>query len=374
MSESIFSRLFHYKQTSKISPQENYLTEMLAWMIDSLPQFGQDYVQFLMQNDNEPAIINDNYPLEVSSKTQVHVKPFYIDMEIKTDHNLVFICEHKVDSELRDNQIKDYYDRCKKINDTLVFKTVLLTKNTDQHKQDADIKIIWHDVYEYFSDRINKESYEAGEKIIIEQFLMYLTEVGMGMKEAINPNGVTHYSAAMNVEPLLSSIFNDIYEDIRKSDIEKQCPGIHDFLRESEFNLNTPRKESGRIGIKFSETWHPGLFAGVQLNNKDNSLQSFDSPQLAVIIDCMRGEKSKFKKEPWYKSIDKDKRSKEETETGFQIQTTSDNPWRVLILHKPLTEVFKGNRYEEQKEEIKAELLKGINWILKYYNETTKSN
>ena len=47
MNESIFSRLFRYKQTEKMSPKENYLTEMLAWMIDSLSQFGQDYVLFL---------------------------------------------------------------------------------------------------------------------------------------------------------------------------------------------------------------------------------------------------------------------------------------------------------------------------------------
>ena len=217
-------------------------------------------------------------------------------MVIETDCGYGFICEHKVDSPPRENQIKDYSECDKEINKDLTFQTVLLTKSKDKHKQNPDIQIIWHDVYEFFSDPIRKEQYKADEKIIIEQFLKYLTEVGMGMKKAINPNGVTHYSAAINVEPLLSSIFNDIYRDFQKSDIEKQCPGIHDFLRESKFLLNTPGKESGRIGIKFSETWHPGLFAGVQLNNKDNSLQSFDSPQLVVIIDCMQREKIIFKK------------------------------------------------------------------------------
>lgn len=179
----------------------------------------------------------------------------------------------------------------------------------------------------------------------------------------------THYSAAMNVELLLSSIFNDIYDDFRKSDIEKLCPGIQDFLKESEFKLNTPGKESGLIGIKFSETWRPGLFAGVQLNNNDKSLQSFLSPELVVIIDCMKGKKSKYQDEGWFASITKDKQSKDITETEFYIQTDSDNPWRVLILHKPLTEVLKGTRYEEQKKDIKDEIVSGINLILKYYND-----
>ena len=47
MSESLFSRLFHYRESEKLSPRENYLTEMLAWMIDSLPQFGREYVNYL---------------------------------------------------------------------------------------------------------------------------------------------------------------------------------------------------------------------------------------------------------------------------------------------------------------------------------------
>lgn len=369
MNESIFSRLFRYKQTEKMSPQENYLTEMLAWMIESLSQFGQDYVLFLNSKCKEKLNFDANCTFTVSAETQFRVTKGIIDMMIKTDCGYGFICEHKVDSSLRENQIKDYSECDKEINKDLTFKTVLLTKSKDQHEQNPDIQIIWHDVYEFFSDPIRKESYNADEKIIIEQFLKYLTEVGVGMKEAINPNGVTHYSAAINVEPLLNSIFNDIYRDFQKSDIEEQCPGLHDFLRESKFLLNTPGKESGRIGIKFSETWHPGLFAGVQLNNQDNSLQSFDSPQLVVIIDCMQGEKNNFQKKLWYKSIDKDKQSKEENESGFRIQITSDNPWRVLILHKPLTTVLSqcNEDYYKQMENIKKEIIDGINWILNYY-------
>ena len=374
MNESIFSRLFRYKQTEKLSPRENYLTEMLAWMIDSLSQFGQDYVLFLNSKCKEKIDFDANCMFTVSAETQFRVTKGIIDMVIETDCGYGFICEHKVDSSLRENQINDYSECDKEINQNLTFKTVLLTKSKDQHKQNPDIQIIWHEVYEFFSDPIRKESFKADDKIIIEQFLMYLTEVSMGMKEAINPNGITHYSAAMNVEPLLSSIFNDIYKDISKSDseIEEQCPGIHDFLKESKFLLNTPGKESDRIEIKFSETWHPGLFAGVQLDNKDNSLQSFDSPQLVVIIDCLKGEKSKFQEKDWYKSIDMDMQGKEETENRFRIQTTSDNPWRVLILHKPLTTVLSQCKedYDTQKERIQIELIEGIKWILKHYKSS----
>ena len=83
----------------------------------------------------------------------------------------------------------------------------------------------------------------------------------------------------------------------------------------------------------------------------------------------MQGEKNNFQEKLWYKSIDKDKQSKEETESGFRIQTISDNPWRVLILHKPLTKVLSQGeeKYETQKENIKKEIIDGIKWILNYY-------
>ena len=73
MNESIFSRLFRYKQTEKMSPKENYLTEMLAWMIDSLPQFGQDYVLFLNSKCKEKLNFDANCTFTVSAETQFRV-------------------------------------------------------------------------------------------------------------------------------------------------------------------------------------------------------------------------------------------------------------------------------------------------------------
>lgn len=374
MSESLFSRLFHYRESEKLSPRENYLTEMLAWMIDSLPQFGREYVNYLCGKCEPNQIAETDNLFEVSAQTQVSVTNGFMDMVIKTDRNIGFICEHKVDSQLSENQIQKYLDCHNEIDDSLnvIFKTVLLTKSTEQHKEKADISITWYDVYEYFSEKFNKGEYNCKpeEKIIIDQFLMYLTEVGMGKRETINANAVEYYCDAMKLETVLKSIFNDICTDVKW---EEKFPRIKDFLTDfdpfvSKETYSRNKNEIRRLGIEFTRNWNPGLFAGVQMNNDDDSLQSFDSPQLVVIIDCMEGKKSEHQNTKWFTSV-KDKQSKEEIETGFHIQTDSDNPWRVLILHKPLTEVLKGTRYEEQKKDIKDEIVSGINLILKYYND-----
>lgn len=380
MNESLFSRLFHYRESEKLSPRENFLTEMFAWMIGNLKQFGHDYVEFLMTKCENKTSFDSNKSYSVCVRTQVnvkyeekdHFKNRFIDMVINTTNDMGFICEHKVDSEVRENQIQEYASCQEQLNGSPnhKFKTVLLTKSTEQHTEKADISITWYDVYKYFSEKFNKGEYNCKpeEKIIIDQFLMYLTEVGMGKRETINANAVEYYCDAMKLETVLKSIFNDICTDVKW---EEKFPRIKDFLTDFDPFVSKEtysRNEIRRLGIEFTRNWNPGLFAGVQMNNDDDSLQSFDSPQLVVIIDCMEGKKSEHQNTKWFTSV-KDKQSKEEIETGFHIQTDSDNPWRVLILHKPLTEVLKGTRYEEQKKDIKDEIVSGINLILKYYND-----
>ena len=355
MNESIFSRLFRYKQTEKMSPKENYLTEMLAWMIDSLSQFGQDYVLFLNSKCKEKLNFDANCPFAVSARTQVAVEDGFIDMVIITDQNLGFICEHKVDSELSNNQNKKYYDCRAEIDSNLEFQTVLLTKSEDQYKQNPDIQIIWHDVYEFFSDPIRKESYNADEKIIIEQFLKYLTEVGMGMKSSIQIGSVENYCEAMKLDQTLKGIFCEILDD---TSWETKCNGLTDFV--ASYNPGVPVKRWGRIGIEFSDEWKPSIFAGVVLDNSDHKLQGFNNqPQLVVLIDCDPEVKNEF--QSLFTQIPNH-------EEGFSIDTSPKNKWRLLILQKPLKEVLKHVEYEEQKKDISDEIISGINLILKYFN------
>ena len=108
MNESLFSRLFRYKQTEKMSQTENYLTETLAWMINNLPKFGQEYVLFLCSNSSPKN--QQNEKCSVNAETQVVVSKGRIDMVITVDSSMCFVCEHKVDSSLDNDQITKYKD------------------------------------------------------------------------------------------------------------------------------------------------------------------------------------------------------------------------------------------------------------------------
>lgn len=224
MNESLFNRLFHYKETSNIKPEENYLTELLAWMIDTLPKFGHDYVRFLCSKC-QPAISLDSFlQYEVNAQTQVSVKKGFIDMVITAD-TIGFICEHKIDSELSEGQLRKYKQCKNEIDKSLDYKIVLVTKKQIQHKQNPDIAITWQDIYDYYAKKIEDNDYDISEEIIIEQFLMYLTEAGMGKQESINIESVNRYSEAEKLENTLKRLFDDL-----KNDPDWECTGIQKLV------------------------------------------------------------------------------------------------------------------------------------------------
>ena len=96
MGESVFSRLFRYRATENLNPSENYLTELLCWMINNIPSFAEDYVRLLIDNcsngKDELRSKLDNIT-SISSETQVCVPNGFIDLVILTDTDIGFICE-----------------------------------------------------------------------------------------------------------------------------------------------------------------------------------------------------------------------------------------------------------------------------------------
>ncbi len=363
MNESLFSRLFRYKQTEKMSQTENYLTETLAWMINNLPKFGQEYVLFLISKHKEAIDFHAHSPFTVSATTQFTVTNGFIDMVITTDNNMIFICEHKVDSELSDNQIQKYYDCRGEIENSpeYLFKTVLLTKSVEQQTQKSDIAFIWHDLYLYVSKQYDNNVYDDSEKIIIKQFLLYLTEVGMGMKNRIQIGSVENYCEVMKLDQTLKGMFCEIKNDIKW---DTKCSGLADFV--ASYHPEIPVKRWGRIGIEFSNEWKPNIFAGVVLDNADHKLKEFNNqPQFVVLIDCDPEVKSEVLNKAEFKSLFANIPN---CENDFSIDKSPKNKWRLLILQKPLKDVLKHSEYEEQKKDITDEIIAGINMILKYYN------
>ena len=255
MNESLFSRLFHYSKTDNRTPQEDYLTELLAWMIDNLAQFGQDYVSFLCSHSSPK--IQQNEKCSVNAETQVVVSKGRIDMVITVDSSMCFVCEHKVDSSLDKDQITKYKDCREEIKERYHVENVyyvFLSRIADklEKEQEPDITIRWHEIYNYFNGR--KFDNNSFEPLMVKQFLEYLTEVGMGMKNRIQIGSVENYCEVMKLDQTLKGMFCEIKNDIKW---DTKCSGLAEFV--ASYHPGIPVKRWGRIGIEFSNEWKPNI-------------------------------------------------------------------------------------------------------------------
>lgn len=365
MKESIFKQLFRYRSTEKLSPRENYLTEILAWMLNNMPSFARNYVKLLCEQGEKST--QDATYKSLQADTQVCVENGFIDLVIRTDGKYGFICEHKVDSELSENQMEKYRKSENQVKEKYHskndFLTVLLTKSTRQHTQKADIKITWEQLYQCTK---NLDDYEENERQMAEQFLLYLTEEGMGMKRPIKRAIIDSYREAMQ----LNTAFEGLFSDLQDENWEALCPKLESFV--SRYNVQANGERWGRIGIDFSD-WKPyGIFAGVILKNNDHRLRNwerYDCPMFVVLIDCNIDAHEHIKQSSWFK----DMMNGIDEENGFDIDKSPKNKWRLLILSKPLSAVLQDGSYEDQKESMKTAIAEGINTLLKYYNLEVKT-
>ncbi len=367
MSESVFTKLFRYRGREKNSPEENYLTELVSWLINNVEPFATDYFTFLLEKANVTVSLDS----EIKSITQLHVPSGFIDMIIYSD-KVGFICEHKVNSELSKDQIEKYSNEQSKvfIRETIGLDidlhTVLLTKSSDQHKQEATVKIIWKDIFKEFDTAV--KTYDDSDRILVEQFLLYLTEVGMGNSAPFNPVLIKNYIAALKFPEHLLSLFNDIKCDMNDEKWKQNCPGITDIItykNNNGSNFEVKASEDWkRVGINFAKQWDPlNLFAGVLYDNSDHKLDGFSEkdfePQLVVFVECNKIED--------YENYSKlfDSHQMENFKTEYRKGSATKNRFRVFILHMPLYDLIKDEaNYEKQKEIIQNKIIEGINIAL----------
>ncbi len=363
LNESIFSAISSYIPHPGINPMENYLTELLAWMINNTDSFGCDYVRYLLEKGglSEDCLKDLN---SVEAETQVHISSGFIDMLIKTNISISFICEHKVDSELSDNQIKKYMDNSGELESGKHY-SVLLTKSKNQWSQPANIEITWSDIDNLLKELTENEYYQGTDLFVINQFSNFLQEKGLGMANIINTDELKYYLSAKRIEKSLSNIFSELARE--KWD---EISGLKSFpTTRDDFKPAFNKLKWGRIGISFFNKWEPGLFAGVILDGEDHCLQPKDEsngPDFVIILDIQKNNSDVYRKakdSTWLNDL-RIKLKKSCFPFSDYIENPKNN-WRLLIIRKPLFEIINScNTVEDQKDKIRDAIKAGIKLIV----------
>ena len=375
---SFFTKLYRVRKNS----EEDYLTALFADVLEEVKTVGEEYIKFLCKKGgievptgngiDEKFLCQEKYV-----ETLFAVSKGKIDLIVKTNKDIVFICENKWwGGLLEPNQISKYMS-CKGELGFANAYSVLITPSMEQWDQDPDIKLLWSDIYEFLKSQVNTCS--EVEKFILERFLSYLEDSGLATYNNINPAKIVSYFDVINLETSLKNIFNEL-KDIRW---EQECPSLNNLVKWNESNLLPDVKNEsnllpvvnklkwGRIGIDFFDNWNPGLFAGVILDPRDHKIEPDDrqkGPDFVVLLDvnCVSTEiyNSVVNSSEYIKL--KENLSNNSGSFTFIPHENLENQWRLAVLKKPLHDIlFSKYNYEEQKEAIKSAIIEGIDLISK---------
>lgn len=370
MDNSIFSSITSYTPTPYMDPQENFLTELFAWALNHVPGFAMEYVLLLNQLlDEDPGLINEETIIGV--ETQVTVTNGYIDMVIYTDTGVNYICEHKIDSEVSDNQIQKYMDNQDELRNDGKYHSVLLAKWKYQEKDDPDAFLLWSDVDALIEQVIDSYIDDQANYFVLEQFSMFLKEKGLGR---VKPMDVEYFRTSyiqqrdkvQKADDQLKNVFNELAG--RKWD--EEIPELKEFQIDDDYpNEYSPKRtgpEWGRVGISFFKHWRPGVFAGVLYDGTDHKLQLSDEtkgPDLVVILDVGNDIKKKLDSFEW--TINMKTRLRKDHAPFKEFVDAPKSGWRLAVLQTPLYDIIKdASTLAEQEERIAETIKAGIKLYL----------
>lgn len=415
-NDSLFKFLTGYVPTEKRESKEDFLTQAFAWLLKEVEGFSEAYIRFLKQNEKKELPSNfekielpskfENIEIitqkELKGCTREDGKEGRLDLLISVNSNTYFICEHKVDSELSEDQIKKYMDNKAEIDPTPTakFYSVLLTKSVSQHKQPANVSIIWGDIKEFVDNFLQeKSSTEDKYRFLLEQFSFYLSERGLEKAKAINKDELEKYDYTKYKEDkymvgLIKTLdyFNyrlldEIQDD---SELKRICPNI-DKLSDAPYEPIFHRSRWGRRGIDlFADLWDPrgknkmkkeydmskpawwkpGLFIGFLLDPKDHKLEAEACKCGLDIILTLDGVGKNY-------NIKKENQKLNSITNVLNIQDSQfdcltidklKNPYRLVVLRRPLIDTLTVDSIfvediDKQYELYRKAIIEGLNLL-----------
>lgn len=372
---NIFNSLNSYIPSVGRNPQEDYLTQLFAWMLDNVPKLGAKFCQFLLdklETGKKPA-----FPIAMDEKvtiqTQFPVNDGRVDM-LLTLGQYIFICEHKVMSSLRDQQIDGYARSFSSYTDN--YFTVLITATTLQHTQSADIRLIWADVYDFLLDEQKKHKDEFG--FLLDHFINFLQLQGLGRTKPITMENILGFLPGKELPVKVQRLLQVIVD----RNWSTTCPGIQALNSASLYRPQFISNHYGRMGIDFFpqkfDGWHPGLFAGILFDGTDHAINFIDKslgPDIVIFLDFDyfpkqndENEKRAMTRRSSYLGHRNymELCGRLKSESGqFRFQgEVKGNPWRIIVLQQPLVKVINSTKNEdEQLDSLFESFCQGIKLI-----------
>ncbi|MCA9605573.1 MAG: PD-(D/E)XK nuclease family protein [Myxococcales bacterium] len=360
-TDNLFLALRSYTPRPDRDPKEDFTTEAFRWLLASESELGATYAEHVLQRAGVVAPAE----LAVDWRTQVRVdaddRVDIIDMVGEVAGGPALVCEHKVWSALGHLQLERYRSDAQRLypEGSVI---VLVTARRAQHSNDANVCLLWSDVYRIIQTWLADSERQLP---IAEQFLDYLVHMGLGPPAPLSHEGIVAYRPAMEFQARLPRQLEELTHHLDPPVLD----AVRRFTR-SDAPPTFVKERWGRVGIEFASepSWDPALFVGVVLDGADHQVglsHPDRGPDLSLILDY------NFKRdaEAWSRFSERVVRPigarLSNGSHDFDVVVLPQNSWHPLHLRRPLLDALGGTRTaDEQRARLLAEMGRGIEVLL----------
>jgi hypothetical protein len=268
---NLFITLRARQPTQNRDPQEDYVTDAFAWLLQQEPLLCTEYVRLLDPRLDriDPSAVRWQTQCSLKTPAGAVVRP---DLVCLIHGGPAIVCEHKVWSPLREDQLSDYRAAARVAWPTREVMTVLVTARARQHTQPATRRLTWADVHRLCKD--HPDSGATGG--LVRQFAGLLAHLGLGPPAPLAHDDLWAYYSQSRVDAALPAILCAVAEMTGPGG----PPAIRERLRrlrgtagaDGDPTLHVRERKWGRAGVTFDGPWTPGFFFGLMMDTTDHAV------------------------------------------------------------------------------------------------------
>jgi hypothetical protein len=343
MPRNLFTSLFSYRPRDGVVPQENYLTEAFAYVLDANVKACRAFAERVIPKGVEATTIS-GFKVDTQESFDslvpegVFDRPdMLITCERPGRDEFVIYSEHKWESGVDSKQIDRYAKQVARHNGSAVL--VFIGKRIEQRAEAEDcgaVAMLWEDIHSLLKPLRGEQP--------VGDFLEFLDCQGLSPHAPLSLTRIAAHSCSVEVPRDCHRIVKGLYE--RHLDWQS----IPEFYRIPYFAEPKPVRW-GRVGIEFyRKAWEPQIFVGFLLDPEDHALKFTDVHRgidLALFIEC-KPPTTKPKGSAW-KERAQALRS-HFSGTTIKVQSHEEilqSRWRKFTVQECLADVIRGHPDDE---------------------------
>jgi hypothetical protein len=218
----LFVRLSKYKPSEDRIALENFLTELIAYVIREEPTALREFLGLM----SEELSATEDWIIE----TQQSISGFFIDLLLRSEHHFLIV-ENKVDSGLRKEQLNNYLQVAR---DHSGGSVALLTKTLQlEAVQCSDPlflrQVLWSDLAERW-----KTLGSLNDRRLMDNVLQFMKESGMGPWDPFQAAEIEAPGHFQHLETKLQNLADEIHRQV----VADPFANLSDVTRRPPFTVS----------------------------------------------------------------------------------------------------------------------------------------